>query len=131
MLPWFVAIVWRVSDEFFALAVGAGSASARWRSGQESHGAPPGYYLLLFWLTFWPAATLAGWRRRRSGRRAASRARKFLLAWIVPAWIVFELVPTKLPHYVLPLYPAIAILIAGVWSIRTRCRARPLAGSMA
>ncbi len=27
-------------------------------------------------------------------------------------WIVFELVPTKLPHYVLPLYPALAILVA-------------------
>ncbi len=32
----------------------------------------------------------------------------------MPAWIVFEIVATKLPHYVLPLYPAIAILIAGV-----------------
>ena len=32
----------------------------------------------------------------------------------MPSWIVFELVMTKLPHYVLPLYPAIAILIAGV-----------------
>jgi 4-amino-4-deoxy-L-arabinose transferase-like glycosyltransferase len=30
----------------------------------------------------------------------------------VPAWIGLELVITKLPHYVLPLYPAIAILIA-------------------
>ena len=38
----------------------------------------------------------------------------FLLAWIVPSWLVFEAVPTKLPHYVLPLYPAIAILIAGI-----------------
>ncbi len=37
---------------------------------------------------------------------------RFLLAWLVPSWIVFELVMTKLPHYVLPLYPAIAILIA-------------------
>jgi 4-amino-4-deoxy-L-arabinose transferase-like glycosyltransferase len=35
------------------------------------------------------------------------------LAWLVPSWIVFELVVTKLPHYVLPLYPAIAILTAG------------------
>jgi 4-amino-4-deoxy-L-arabinose transferase-like glycosyltransferase len=26
---------------------------------------------------------------------------------------VFELVPTKLPHYVLPLYPALALLTAG------------------
>ena len=32
----------------------------------------------------------------------------------MPAWIVLELVITKLPHYVLPLYPAIAILMAGV-----------------
>jgi 4-amino-4-deoxy-L-arabinose transferase-like glycosyltransferase len=39
---------------------------------------------------------------------------RFLLAWLVPSWIVLELVITKLPHYVLPLYPAVAILIAGV-----------------
>ena len=43
---------------------------------------------------------------------AAEPAARFLLAWMVPAWILFELVVTKLPHYVLPLYPAIAILIA-------------------
>jgi 4-amino-4-deoxy-L-arabinose transferase-like glycosyltransferase len=35
----------------------------------------------------------------------------FLLAWIIPFWLVFEAVPTKLPHYVLPAFPAIAILI--------------------
>jgi 4-amino-4-deoxy-L-arabinose transferase-like glycosyltransferase len=28
----------------------------------------------------------------------------------VPAWVLLELVPTKLPHYVLPLYPALALL---------------------
>jgi 4-amino-4-deoxy-L-arabinose transferase-like glycosyltransferase len=36
----------------------------------------------------------------------------FLLAWLIPSWLVFEVVPTKLPHYVLPLYPAIALLVA-------------------
>ena len=67
---------------------------------------------MLFWLTFWPAAPLAAlaapavWAERRE------RPAAFLLAWLVPSWIVFELVVTKLPHYVLPLYPAIAILIA-------------------
>ena len=67
---------------------------------------------MLFWLTFWPAAPLAAvaapavWRHRREPTT------RFLLAWVVPCWIVFELVVTKLPHYVLPLYPAIAILIA-------------------
>jgi 4-amino-4-deoxy-L-arabinose transferase-like glycosyltransferase len=46
------------------------------------------------------------WRHRREPPT------RFLLAWLVPSWIVFELVVTKLPHYVLPLYPVIAILIA-------------------
>jgi hypothetical protein len=36
----------------------------------------------------------------------------FLLAWLLPSWLLFEVVPTKLPHYVLPLYPATALLIA-------------------
>src|SRR6202521_3369595 len=81
-------------------------------AGQQNRDSPPLTYLALFWLTFWPAAPLAAlatpavWRQRREP------ATRFLLAWLVPAWIVFELVPTKLPHYVLPLYPAIAILIA-------------------
>ncbi len=47
------------------------------------------------------------------------------MAWLVPSWLVFELVITKLPHYVLPLYPAVAILIAGVIDARMLSR-RPL-----
>jgi hypothetical protein len=46
------------------------------------------------------------WRARREPAIA------FLLAWLVPAWLLFEAVPTKLPHYVLPLFPALAILTA-------------------
>ena len=69
---------------------------------------------LLFWVTFWPAAPLAGGRGAGGVAAAARAGARFLLAWLVPCWIVFELVMTKLPHYVLPLYPAIAILIAGV-----------------
>jgi 4-amino-4-deoxy-L-arabinose transferase-like glycosyltransferase len=37
---------------------------------------------------------------------------RFCLCWIAPTWITFELVATKLPHYVLPTYPAIACVIA-------------------
>ena len=47
---------------------------------------------------------------------------RFLLAWILPSWLVLEIVVTKLPHYVLALYPAIAILIAGVIDQRTLSR---------
>src|SRR5213076_1704234 len=47
---------------------------------------------------------------------------QYLLAWLVPSWIVFELVLTKLPHYVLPLYPAIAILTVGALERRVLSR---------
>ncbi|QFR32082.1 glycosyl transferase [Ancylobacter sp. TS-1] len=73
---------------------------------------PPGSYLLLFWAMFWPGAPLAAlavpiiWKARRIG------AVRFLLAWILPAWLLFELWPVKLPAYVGPTLPAIAILIA-------------------
>ncbi|MDO8877779.1 MAG: glycosyltransferase family 39 protein [Pseudolabrys sp.] len=111
--PWFIAIVAKSGDSFFMKAVGDDMLS-KITSGQEAHGAPPGLYLLLFWVTFWPGAILAGlaaptiWKARREP------GARFLLAWVIPSWIVFELVMTKLPHYVLPLYPAIAILIAGI-----------------
>jgi 4-amino-4-deoxy-L-arabinose transferase-like glycosyltransferase len=81
-------------------------------SGQETHGAPPGLYFLLFWVTFWPAAPLAAIVAPAVYRERREPGTRFLLAWLVPSWIVLELVITKLPHYVLPLYPAVAILTA-------------------
>jgi 4-amino-4-deoxy-L-arabinose transferase-like glycosyltransferase len=112
VLPWFIAIYLRVGREFLMASVGE-DMLAKVASSQDTHGAPPGLYFVLFFVTFFPAAMLAGlatpavWAVRREP------AARFLLAWLVPSWIVFELVVTKLPHYVLPLYPAIAILIAG------------------
>ncbi|MBK7404896.1 MAG: hypothetical protein IPJ41_09755 [Phycisphaerales bacterium] len=40
------------------------------------------------------------------------RPEAFLIAWFLPSWIVFELVGTKLPHYTMPLYPAVALMTA-------------------
>lgn len=110
VVPWFALIMIATQGAFLADSVGndmLGKVSA----GQESHGAPPGTYLVAFWATAWPMAPLAAlaaifaWRARREAAVA------FLIAWIVPYWLVFESVPTKLPHYVLPTYPAMAILI--------------------
>jgi 4-amino-4-deoxy-L-arabinose transferase-like glycosyltransferase len=111
--PWFVAIIAKSGASFFVQAIGHDMLD-KVASGQEAHGAPPGFYFLLFWVTFWPGAVLAGlaapivWKSRYEPRT------RFLLAWLLPSWLVFEAVMTKLPHYVLPLYPAIAIMIAGI-----------------
>jgi len=123
VLPWFAAIVARSGESFFVQALGHDMLE-KVVSGQEAHGAPPGTYFLLFFLTFWPGSVLAApaapaiWRARRE------LGARFLLAWLVPSWIVFEAAMTKLPHYVMPLYPAIAILIAGVVEGRALAKIR-------
>ena len=77
---------------------------------------------LLFWVTFWPAAPLAGIAAPAVWRARKEPGAQYLLAWLIPSWIVFELVLTKLPHYVLPLYPAIAILTVGALERRVLSR---------
>lgn len=111
-LPWFVAILSRAGMNFLSDSMGK-DFFGKVAGAQESHGAPPGLFLLMFFPLFWPASILSGLVAPSVWRERAQPATKFLLAWLLPAWIMFEIVPTKLVHYVLPLYPAIAILIAG------------------
>src|SRR3984885_3639125 len=120
VLPWFVAIFWRAGDAFFADSIGGDMLSKL--AAQESHGAPPGVYLVLFWLTFWPGAPLAAMAAPAVWRARREPGAQFLLAWLIPAWVGFQVVLTKLPHYVLPLYPAIAILTIGALERRVLSR---------
>ncbi|MEL6316834.1 MAG: glycosyltransferase family 39 protein, partial [Pseudomonadota bacterium] len=109
--PWFAAIIVKTEGAFLAASLGE-DLLGKVGQGKEAHGAPPGAYLIAFWGTFWPWTLIAlmaaprVWRWRRAPETA------FLLGWIVPTWIVFELVATKLPHYVMPTYPAILALAA-------------------
>jgi 4-amino-4-deoxy-L-arabinose transferase-like glycosyltransferase len=109
--PWYVAIGLVSSGQFFRTAVGH-NLMGKVAAGQQAHAGPFGYHLLAFPLTFWPASLLAVmaapfvWRERRQP------AVRFLLCWLIPSWILFEAVKTKLPHYVLPTFPAIACLTA-------------------
>jgi len=111
VLPWLVAISMRVGDAFLLDSVGHDTLGKLVNS-QQGHGQPPGFYLLLFFVTFFPASVLTGMTVSGILSRRREPAIQFLLAWLVPSWIVFELAVTKLPHYVLPLYPAVAILFA-------------------
>jgi 4-amino-4-deoxy-L-arabinose transferase-like glycosyltransferase len=113
VMPWLVAILIRSGGSFLTDALGE-DMFAKVTGAQEAHGMPPGFYFVVFWETFFPGAMLAGLAVPAVWRARTEPGCKVLLAWVVPAWIVLELVPTKLPHYVLPLYPALAILIAGV-----------------
>jgi 4-amino-4-deoxy-L-arabinose transferase-like glycosyltransferase len=78
----------------------------------ESHGAPPGYYTLLAGFIFWPGSLLLLPGIWYGIARRADPAVRYLLVWAAATWLMFEFAPTKLPHYVLPAFPALAILSA-------------------
>jgi 4-amino-4-deoxy-L-arabinose transferase-like glycosyltransferase len=112
IVPWLYAIEQATAGRFLADSLGRDFLS-KLLGAQESHGAPPFYYLALAMITFWPGSLYLGPTLIRGWQRHETAAVRFLLAWIVPAWVLIELIPTKLPHYVLPLYPALALLAAG------------------
>jgi 4-amino-4-deoxy-L-arabinose transferase-like glycosyltransferase len=124
VLPWCVAIGIATHGAFFADAVG-GDLGRKLAGGEDSHGGFPGTHLLLLPLLAFPATLPvllglpAAWRRRRE------RAFVFLLSFIAPAWAVFEAVPTKLPHYTLPLYPGLMLLGAAWLTEAGRPAGRP------
>jgi 4-amino-4-deoxy-L-arabinose transferase-like glycosyltransferase len=107
----------------------------RAKQGAEGHGAPPGYYLITLVAFFFPGSLVtalafgrlylrafaartapdAGFLARFRTRLLSPRGRDaeiFLLGWAVPTWLACELIMTKFPHYILPIYPAIALFTA-------------------
>lgn len=109
--PWLVAITIKTQGGFLAESVGH-ALLGKVSKGDDSHGAPPGYHAVFSLLGFWPWAVLlvptalCVWANRHKDDI------RFVVAWLVPTWVIFELVATKLPHYVAPAYPALAILAA-------------------
>lgn len=138
--PWVYAVAQHVGlDRYWSIVYD--EVFARAGSAKEGHWGPPGYHLVLMVVLFWPGSLLTGlsvvrawrtglrhpderevapgrlvWVRRAveslRSMRTAQPAEAFLLAWLVPGWVVFELVGTKLPHYTMPMYPAVALITA-------------------
>ena len=117
VVPWYVAITLVAGQAFWAESLGQ-DMLGKVAEGQESHGAPPGSYLAAVWLTFWPAAILLPLGLAYSWVQRKRPEVLFCLAWILPTWIIFEVVATKLLHYTMPTYPALAILVALAWIAR-------------
>ncbi|NJD32391.1 MAG: glycosyltransferase family 39 protein [Gammaproteobacteria bacterium] len=78
----------------------------------EGHSGWPGYYLVATVIAFFPwgallpAALANAWRHRGESDTA------YLLAWVLGPLVVAELTVSKLPHYMLVTFPALAILAA-------------------
>lgn len=77
---------------------------------QQVYAAPPGTYAILFYPLFGPAGVFVALAIPGILDRIRHPAVLFSVAWAVPFWIVMELWPVKLPYYILPAYPALALL---------------------
>ena len=109
--PWAVAITVQTDGAFWVHAV-RGDIAPKLLGGHEGHGLPPGALLLTAPLLIFPAAALLPGAAVAAWRNRAAPGVRFAICWLVPAWLVFEATPTKLIHYPLPTYPALAWLLA-------------------
>lgn len=116
-VPWVIAIFAATDGAFFIESLGK-DFGGKIVSGQENHGAPPGAHSLAIWLTLWPASlflplaiTFAVKGIHEKADDEIGRSMRFALCWAVPFWILIELMPTKLPHYGLPIFPALCLLM--------------------
>lgn len=107
--PWFVAIGIATEGRFFSEALG-GDMLDKVSSGEEAHWGPPGMYAAIFGITAFPSAWIVLRSLPGSWADRMQAPVRFLLAWAVPTWLLFEAVQTKLPHYVLPAFPALMLL---------------------
>lgn len=119
--PWYLAVTLRTdgawtSGFFFVHNVG------RFLAPMEKHGGGVFFHPLtmlvgLFpWSCFVPfAVVVAAWRTWRGDDTAAARQGTLLaLVWL-GVWVgAFSAAATKLPNYVLPAYPAAALIVASV-----------------
>lgn len=73
------------------------------------------------WTLYLPSAVSA----LLGGRGFAAHARALLVGWAAPVLMMFTLVATKLPHYVLPVWPALALAAGGTLAAEGEGRLAP------
>src|SRR5207244_5129241 len=126
---WGIPALIQTHGEFFAVGIGR-HVIGRSVSTMEGHGANsfwmyllllPFYFLTLFvsffpWSIKLPWLTKELWRKRKAGIADPgyneNKIDNYLLACVAIIFIIFTLVRTKLPHYTLPAFPLLALLLA-------------------
>jgi 4-amino-4-deoxy-L-arabinose transferase-like glycosyltransferase len=110
LLPWLLAMESRIPG--YTWNTIRSEVIERAGKPQEGHTGPPGYYVLTIWATYFPwslllpGAIISAWRNRRDPLI------RFSLAAVVGPWVMLEIVQTKLPHYLLAVFPFLAIVTA-------------------
>ncbi len=112
-LPWFVACARAMGTQDILGELYAQNLQ-RFHSGSRGHGQPIHYYFAYFWLDFAPWSVLVppavAWIVR--ARRWQDRNVQLWLWWFGTFFVFLSLAVTKRHLYLLPAYPAVALLLA-------------------
>ena len=114
--PWYALIMLRNPDYagYFFLKQNV----MNFISAEARHPRPFYYYFHILlggffpWSFFLPLALIHGVRRRSEEYGAA---RLYLLLWLGVVFVFFSMASSKLSPYILPLFPAAAILVGDLW----------------
>ena len=108
--PWLVATKTVGLGPPFPVGFSGWDAITSFLARPREFNLPPGFYLVLFFGTFWPAAAFVG----LAGTRIIDDRNRplilFALGWSVPFWLLCEAARIKFPDTILPAYPALALL---------------------
>jgi 4-amino-4-deoxy-L-arabinose transferase-like glycosyltransferase len=113
--PWFAYITAHEGPVFLKQFLGYEVVS-RIAGTPHGHGGPPGYYLLLSivgllpWTALVPGVVIDAIARFRT-----DPITRVLVIWCLLPWIVLELIHSKLPHYIVPCYIPLALLLGRSW----------------
>ena len=114
--PWFV-LVQQANPEFFDFFfihehLARFTSKVHRRQGGWWYFLPVLVFGLLPWIMHLPRALMRGWRDTQSRDTGTFRPLRFLALWAVLIFLFFSASGSKLPSYILPVFPALALLIA-------------------
>jgi 4-amino-4-deoxy-L-arabinose transferase-like glycosyltransferase len=110
---WLIPANRETNGDFIRVGLGHHVFDRAFSESMEGHSGPFFYYVVLLPLTFAPWFALLPLSLRRMWRApGVERERLFLFVWAVAPFLLFSFLKTKLPHYILPSFPALAIMTA-------------------
>ena len=111
--PWFLAMAARHGEGYTAVFF-VREHLVRMAKPMQGHGG--GVYYYLAWIAFaffpWVAFLPAALRRRPDQNDDQAFWRSLAIVWFLVVLIPFSLIKTKLPGYIVPLFPPMAMLVA-------------------
>jgi 4-amino-4-deoxy-L-arabinose transferase-like glycosyltransferase len=113
--PWFLAVFQRVPQSAHYMILGQAAGHLLGTTIKNRHGGAF-YFFGILAVGFLPWMFLLGWLWRRAHWRALTDRQKdgwlLLNVWAVFTFALFSFSHAKLPAYILPVFPALAIMLA-------------------